>query len=291
MVDVLFLSAKAKSNLASSVVRAKQLSAMYAQMRPDLNVAYREARWGLPQVALGRTTIINKTYMTSFPASTLPRKTNRHRYILDPVDAKIREDYIPIVDGIVTTNLTSVSLNEQSYPGKEIFYVPLHANLQVPAHRAQQETFKAAYFGNFFNCRFLPEVSSACGVEAISTPTNRNVGSWAERLREFSAHVSFRENKDWDGTKPFTKGIFAALTGAIYIGDPVSEARYLLGEDYPYFVASSNVESAIAAVEKAKDTFGSSLWREAKNRMASVALESSVHKVLAQLNSMIINWR
>jgi len=285
--DVVFLTSKAKSNLASSVVRSKQLSALYSLLRPELNVHYHEVSRGVSERKLGRINIVNKAFMTNFPARSLPPETPTRRFILDSVDAKIRPEYVPRLSGLISTNFTEVKAMGALYPGKLIFYVPLHPNLEVAGFAAQGHDFRIGYFGETFNCRYLPELVARCGVEVVTTPTNRQVGSWARRFTDFPAHISFRRDRLSDGRKPFTKGIFAALSGAVYVGDAVPEAKYLLGEDYPFFAKGDSLDDAVAVIETARENFGNTYWDIARSRMENVARESSVQRVLWHLDQVV----
>lgn len=119
----------------------------------------------------------------------------------------------------------------------------------------------------------LPEV------ECVGPP-------WFDAAPRFNCHLSIRRRGREFLYKPNAKVSTAAVCEANLITTGDLTTVELLGEDYPYYCEPER-ESILAAIEKARASFGSPEWERGLERMRAVRELTSMDRVLDGYESLL----
>lgn len=102
----------------------------------------------------------------------------------------------------------------------------------------------------------------------------------------FNCHLSIRRPGRELLYKPNCKVSTAAACGAVLIATRDETTVELLGEDYPYY-CEPEPESILAAIERARASFGSCCWHAALDRLRTVRELTRLDRVLDQYESLL----
>lgn len=102
----------------------------------------------------------------------------------------------------------------------------------------------------------------------------------------FNCHLSLRNPGREMLYKPNCKVSTAAACEANLITTRDASTVELLGEDYPYFCEPTR-ESVLAAIERARASFGSEEWHRGLERMRAVRELTSMDRVLDEYESLL----
>ncbi len=112
---------------------------------------------------------------------------------------------------------------------------------------------------------------------------------WIPELHKANFHYAVRPILDDPVFKPFTKGFIAATCSSnILVHEDDGDARYYLGNDYPYLIKGElNEEVVRSFLERAKEEFGGKVWRDGLEIMRQVLNYVSPQTIAQQFWSMI----
>ena len=102
----------------------------------------------------------------------------------------------------------------------------------------------------------------------------------------FNCHLSVRNPGRETLYKPNCKVSTAAACGAALITTRDLSTVELLGEDYPYYCAPER-ESILAAIERARATFGGAEWHAALDRLRAVRELTGIERVLDEYATLL----
>jgi hypothetical protein len=102
----------------------------------------------------------------------------------------------------------------------------------------------------------------------------------------FNCHLSVRSPGREILYKPNCKVSTAAACGAALISTRDLSTVELLGEDYPYYCEPER-ESILAAVERARATFGGAEWHAALDRLRAVREITGIERVLDEYEILL----
>lgn len=92
----------------------------------------------------------------------------------------------------------------------------------------------------------------------------------------------------YEWRKPFLKGFVAARCGAtVVVTRDDMNAAYYLGDDYPFYAASTAFADLEMAWERAASEFGGPVWAEAIEIMAQVGVRSTDEQVCTEFKLML----
>jgi hypothetical protein len=111
-------------------------------------------------------------------------------------------------------------------------------------------------------------------------------GGYFEAGLRFNCHLSIREPGREFLYKPNCKVSTAAACDANLVTTRDLTTVELLGEDYPYYCEPER-ESILAAVERARASFGTPLWQRGLERMRQVRELTSMDRVLDDYESLL----
>lgn len=102
----------------------------------------------------------------------------------------------------------------------------------------------------------------------------------------FNCHLSVRSPGREILYKPNCKVSTAAACGAALITTRDLSTVELLGEDYPYYCEPER-ESILAAIERARETFGGAEWHTALDRLRAVRELTCIDRVLDEYETLL----
>ncbi len=202
----------------------------------------------------------------------LRAKAQRNRLVLDVQDTVVFKRRIKnrwLFDALILKNRRQLA--DFGRPGRPDRLIYHQWDPRYTPNRAPHDRLALAYLGlrrSFDLWGRLPEVS--CIDE-----------EYMEAAKSFNCHLSIRRHGREFLYKPNCKVSTAAACGANLITTRDVTAVELLGEDYPYF-CDPDPESILAAIERARRSFGSIEWRQGLERLRAVRETTSLDRILDQ---------
>lgn len=289
-LPLVFLSAAAHANSASTLLRGHQLSALVADAFTDrYAVSFTEDA----DAVRDSVVLLTKGAMAMLKPDTIVRLGQRNFATVGAWD-DIRPDprKARLVDATMTlSHRQTIELN-RLYPDTPSFLVTHHVNTQVKEMARSMtppgERLRTGYFGDLENTVRPDSLASMVDLVGIDTRNVEKGSSWIETLPRFNCHWIVRRARPWDGWKPFLKGFVAAhCRSAVVTTADDGDAPYYLGDDYPFYAASLGDADLEFALLKAASAFGGPDWRLALDIMAEVAARSTDAQVAEEFRMMI----
>lgn len=138
-----------------------------------------------------------------------------------------------------------------------------HSDPRIQPHSAGEKELKLVYVGERESSRFIRGEISELNVVPFK---DKNV-EWWEDLRGYNVHFSSRREM----TKSVVKLANASAYRAGFLTGAEPGCEELLGVDYPYFIKNPHsLESVREGIEFVKDSIGTLVWKEARDRIESV---------------------
>ncbi len=169
-------------------------------------------------------------------------------------------------------------------PGAATIALPFHADPRWRPNHA--DAFRLAYLGTaarvWHGHRQLPDLH----LEFVRTrQQDASVERFFERAQRYSCHLAVSESDTRDFRfKPNTKVVGAAASRANIVLSRTPAHEELLDPAYPYYIedAEDEVEAVIAAVERARDGYGSAEWCRALEAIDEVRERTSLARVASE---------
>jgi hypothetical protein len=198
-------------------------------------------------------------------------KTRNNRLVLDVQDTVVFKRRIKnrwLFDSLILKNQRQ--LDDFGRPGKAdcVIYHQWDPRY-VGVGQTPQDRLALGYLGLQRSLALWGELP---GVEYVN-------GGYFEAANRFNCHLSIREAGREFLYKPNCKVSTAAACGANLITTRDVSTVELLGEDYPFYCEPER-GSILAAIERARSSFGSSEWRRGLERMRQVRELTSMDSVL-----------
>jgi hypothetical protein len=305
MSHIIFLYRKSRISWGSTTMRAHQLAQMIAPYLPSTTVQLQpfsrhyvfQKIWArfVPQ---GAMVFATKGVVKAMYAETVRLLRKRGcRVCLDVVD--IRRDQWPGSDMDVDCFISP------SISGIVRLQAHVHANwgggsrpLVAPVlHNADQRLYgrkihasddaRAVYWGDVRNAvntsRISESVTFLDGASAVGFSTT------LDQVLNYNVHYAVRptDPEDWR-IKPFTKGVNAAVLGAIVMADrAVPDAIDFLGSDYPFLIPSNSEAEVLDGLRHLRESFGGSEWQLAQSRCLDMAERVSPMALAAQITHIM----
>jgi hypothetical protein len=303
--SLIFLYRRSRMGWGSTVMRAQQLAQLVAPHLPDIDVRVKafSRREVLQNIfarfaPAGAAIFVTKGAVKVLHPSTVDILHRRGcRVCLDVVDT--RRDLLPGPD-IKADCLISPSLNgieilkshvEAAYPASG--HVPLvmpvlhNADIRlygqslVPQHRA-----RPVYWGAMANAVTSAEI--AAQVDFLDGSDSGSFSATLNRILHYNVHYAVRPDSVDLRIKPFTKGVNAAVLGAIVLVDRmVPDAKEFLGEDYPFLIDRPEESCVLEGLARLRDAFAGPDWALAQSRCAEMANRVSPEALARQIRQMI----
>jgi len=229
--------------------------------------------------------IVHKTMMDARYAMQLDSLRSRDCLLIaDPVDGKFDVCDFDIYDAIISASFAQIDWLKRVLPGKKCFFVNQRLDCRFPLPAGHLGEFRVGYFGSVDNCAHINEIRRY--VDIIETPTHSTL--WMQKLLQYSFHYAVRPKVD-GVFKPFGKGYIAGLYGApILVGRNEPDAKFLLPDDYPYWVPYGDPAATLDLIRQARDSFLGERWSYASDVMQKISRLASDSTIKSQFVEMIL---
>lgn len=283
-----FVYAPQHRNAGSTVMRGQQLSEIAAEALDGRPVDFAPLSNDFRNADL----FLTKGALKSVDAAGLRRlRKHRNRLFVDPVDEDLAEPLAQHADVIVAASRVAADAYRDRWPDKHVALINHHVDPRVTAalKRRTATTFTAAeigYFGELVNTVQSPRIDEI--VDFTLVDTSKQDERWFDMLPDYNMHYAVRQTRALDQFKPFLKGFTAAACGAnVMIHRDGAEARRWLPADYPYWLTGDLTEdNIVSALSRARESFGSSEWRDGLDAMADIAAQTSRSAIGLELVSL-----
>jgi len=189
--------------------------------------------------------------------------------LADHVDVKPRTEIEPWLDGLVASSHAQLKHFRETTPKIASFLIDHIVDPRIKPIEAPTDRLRIGYFGELRNTRFKEDLAEH--VTFIHTPAHDlSQVDWFAQFGSYNCHYAIREPQPLDGFKPFTKGFVAARCGVPIIVSDEGDARFYLGDNYPYLVRDQSLGAARDAIAHARDDFGGPTWKAALGTMQRV---------------------
>lgn len=222
-----------------------------------------------------------------------------HAICVDYLDSPVGGAVYPYTDTHIMASLAGQAALTQRlahsthWPGAHVAYLTHHADPRLGRLReGGPRAMRVGYFGLAANTYIPPALAG----RVIAAPEAAAFNDLLSAMEATDLHYAIRNPAPllFDGQrlfKPFTKGFNAARIGANVVVDRAADdAVAYLGDDYPFFAASTDEPDIIAAFQVAEDTFGGPEWQRALDRMAHVKARSGTDQVMADLRQILARF-
>jgi hypothetical protein len=196
----------------------------------------------------------------------------RNLTVLDVHDAMVFDGRVKnqrLVDGIIWRNRRQLA--DFACAGQINCMLHQQWDPRYAANRAGGAGIAIGYFGvprSFPHWQRIP--GAACH--------DRN---YFQSALDYNCHLSVRAPGREYLYKPNCKVSTASACAANLVTTRDESALDLLGEDYPYYLDSAELESVLAGIEHARATFGGPEWRMGLERMREVRDKTSIDRAIA----------
>jgi len=281
---VFFLYDEKTRHAGSTVMRGVQLSAfLRARIGDEAEIHctsdIRAARDGL--------VIITKRLLDRLSNAEMRLIHRRNIAVAaDPIDAPIADDKLAECDLLLAASLSALKYFGNKASGIPIRLLSHHADPRIADIEPPTDCLRTGYFGEFENTIGRGEIDRLVDYHLVSTRMQEN--SWLTELCAYNAHFAVRRTREIDGFKPFTKGFTAAKCKSVVICErDQGDNLYYLGDDYPYFVSSTETSEIERFLLEMSEDFGGDRWNYALEIMQSVAHRSSEEWICTEFKAIL----
>lgn len=275
-------------HLGSAVMRGDQLASL---IRPHLSAEIRvhvlPFHAGLiPPIAMraialsvpkGSVIVFVKSAAKGLTAEHLePLRRRGARIGLDSIDWPLDAIDFDLFDFHIAASLAGKAALEERLRSLEMADTPVellhhHYDPMIPLPGRDVRPFRCGYVGEPPNALIPDRIAGE--IDTVEVHYAADFEKALGRIAEFTLHYGVRpvpapSTSGARQYKPFTKGFTAAAFEAnILVNREADDAVSMLGEDYPFLVSASDLDSVVAGFERAKSGVGSAEWREGLERM------------------------
>ncbi len=269
---VAFLYDEQTQHAGSTVMRGAQLSSFLREQLGDRAEFIYTSDAKVPQ---GSLVVVTKRMIDRMTRSDLHRLRQRNIAIAaDPIDVPIDKKKLEAFDLVLAASLSAQKYFGKTAPDMPVYLLTHHADPRIAAFTPPADRLRIGYFGEFANTIGKDVLDGLVDYHLVSTREQQD--SWLDRLAGYNAHFAVRKVRDIDGFKPFTKGFIAARCGAVIICErDQGDNAFYLGDDYPYYVPSTDLAEIERFLLDMQESFGSSTWDYAQEIMTSLRRRSS----------------
>lgn len=198
-------------------------------------------------------------------------KERGNRIIYDVIDFYCYKDRIcqfaDLVDVLIAPNRPSIEFYKDQFPKARFAVIPHQWDHRLKGE-APQDYCRPAYIGKGFN---KPESWTGTALT--------NAAQFLDGAPKYNLHIALQpRNPAAALLKPCTKISTAAAVGANAVSWNDPGAVELLGWDYPYLFTET--WDPAEAIKYAQQTFGTMVWKRARERMRAVKEQTSLEAVV-----------
>jgi hypothetical protein len=241
----------------------------------------RERGWDVRSIPAAELASVERGVLVFIKTSRLHHllraRARGNRLVLDVQDTVVFKRRIKnrwLYDALILKNQRQLA--DFGRPGRADCLIYHQWDPRYSVNQAPRDRFSLAYLGV---ARSLVLWGQLPGVECIDH-------DYFEAGKRFNCHLSIREPGRELLYKPNCKVSTAAACGANLITTRDAVTVELLGEDYPYYCEPER-SSILAAIERARSSFGSSEWRRGLERMCEVRELTCMDRVLGEYEALL----
>ncbi|WP_202843328.1 rhamnan synthesis F family protein [Luteimonas saliphila] len=283
-MEIAFLYAPSYQFTGSTILRSQQLSeAVRRFYEGDRSVSYTDSLEVSDSIV-----VLSKGFLKVHTQEVIRSLSKKNILVADFVDDPVNVELLDDIDVIMASSLAGYKDYLTRYGNKFIAHVTHHVDTRIDFSRScKPGEFRAGYFGELVNTIRGKHIEELVSFNLVDT--SKQSLEWMDNLCRFNFHYAVRERRGIDGAKPFLKGFVAAHCGAnMLIQKNAGDARYYLGNDYPFLVSDDLDELRIVEeLRRARDLFGSKEWEYGLEIMEDVRNRSSLQRVLEEFAGMI----
>jgi hypothetical protein len=282
---VVFLRDPVANTEITTTLRGAQLSRLIAERCPAYDVVYTDDRASVTDSVV----ILLKQTLQHLSADEIDQLRRRNVAVVNCWDDQAPDrDRMLAADAQMVLAFGQLVELRRRCPERSTFLVTHHVNLDFPHGCPPQDHLRMGYFGAAYNTRLPPSLSEVVDLVPTAVLDGDDSARWMQRLTDYNCHWAIRQRQYWDGWKPFLKGFIAARYGApVVVAPDDDDARYYLGDDYPFYATGVSDEELELLVVTMQAAFGGPEWELARAIMRQVADRSSNDTVCADFRRMV----
>lgn len=274
----------AAHNVASTVMRGKQLSSIVKERLRNVEVDY--VNENSLDALKNSVVILTKGFLKNVSDEEISLlKKGGNIICIDYVDDPEKESIVSEVDVLIASSIRQFIHYKNKYPDKLCHMITHHVDPDIPKINIPRDKLRVAYFGELANAKWRNKLQDEVGF--ILTNTKTRGREWISSLNKYNCHYAVREKREIDGFKPFLKGFTAGACGAnILIPKSEGDSRFYLTSDYPYLINDDSFSSVSNGLRHLRETFGSKEWYEGLDMMRYVASRSSFDFISKEVENL-----
>jgi hypothetical protein len=282
---VVFLRDPVANAEITTTLRGAQLSRLVAERCPEYDVVYTDDRASVTDSVV----ILLKQTLQNMSPADIDELRRRNVAVVNCWDDQAPDhERVLAADAQMVLAFGQLVELQRQYPEQPTFLVTHHVNLDFPRGCPPQDRLRVGYFGAPYNTRLPLALTGAVDLVPTAVLAGDDSARWMQRLADYNCHWAIRQRQYWDGWKPFLKGFIAARYGApVVVGPDDDDARYYLGDDYPFYATGTSDEQLELLVAEMQGGFGGADWELARAIMRQVADRSSNEAVCADFRRMV----
>ena len=220
--------------------------------------------------------ILSKRHLAEASREQIEKlRSKGNMLVADYVDGVGRGELTELFDAHIACGISQLHNYRDRFGNDSTFLITHHASNFPSGPIEDSKKFQVAYVGEPENLAHHAEMTGV--LDILPTSEGQNYTNLKNR---WAMHLTVRRQRQIDGFKPYTKGFYAAWSGAVVLESADNlEARWYLGADYPFLSQSSTLEDVISAIQQAEACFETPVWEEAQEVMASLRDRSSERRI------------
>lgn len=212
--------------------------------------------------------------------------SDNNEIVIDMVDFKIEKQLYLFknFDFGIFTSIEQMKkyMNFFKYPEK-CLVVYHHWDPRLDGLKTKDDKLEICYFGDKRKCIHFGEIDRVDFHHIDGNTFESNISKYLD----YNCHYILKPKKHEDLIQPMTKLSNSASLNCPVISKFSHQYVELLGDYYPYFVESDDIDSINLCIDKIKSTFKCSDWYRAKVIMLDIKSRTSFESVLMQYKKII----
>lgn len=219
--------------------------------------------------------------------SNLLNLSNNNEIVIDMVDFKSDKQLFLFenFDFGVFTSIAQMEkyMNFFKYPEK-CLVIYHHWDQRLEGFKTKEDELGICYFGDKRKCIHFEKIDGVDFHHIDGDTFESNISKYLD----YNCHYILKPEKHEDLIQPMTKLSNSASLNCPVISKFSRQYVELLGDYYPYFVESNDIDSINLCIDKIRSTFKCSDWNLAKEIMLDVKSRTSLEKICEIYKSKII---
>lgn len=284
-IKICFIYSELYKNTGSTIMRGKQLSQIISEHREEQYDIEYTSSLDIKNAII----ILTKGILKIITLEQLGQlKQYNIALLADFVDDPVRHECQEYIDINLASSIKGLYRISNLYPDKPCHLLTHHVDPRIAKGNQNTGNSKICYVGELANAKYSNNLDNY--IDFVSVNTNTSNSNWIESLPSYDTHYLLRSDSTSSPKicKPFLKGYTAAHCDAQVITSiDDGDALYYLGEDYPYLIKDSSLESVQETCVRILKGKGSIEWSYGMDIMKSIKKRSSIEWILNEFDTVI----